>query len=131
MALILIFTNFLLTIFALYCWKKYQDKNFILISIFGLMALFIGALSYLERVPLSYSVISLPLHAVIINWYSWKKFKESYFFRYSLLSIILALTGIYGLFVIKINLSIPIQQWPLSSYVFLVVVIGAVVGFLI
>ena len=117
---------------SLYYWKKYSDRNYILISLFGLVAMMISIWSYLGRIPQSYSISASCVLVAIISWYQWKKFNDKKYLWYSLLSIASLLIGIYGLYIAKVNLSLPIQDWPISSYIFLVIVVSIIlVGILI
>jgi hypothetical protein len=122
--------NLALIIVSLYSWKRYKDKNFIYIALAGLATLSIVVLSYRGIVPFRYWLLSFSLSTALINWYDWKKFKDKHFFRHMLICIAWFLLLVYAIYFTDVKLSLPIQDWPISSYVILIGLVGILVAYI-
>ena len=81
-----------------YLWKKYSDRNFLIISFFAVPVIFINILSFAGKVLLTYSILSFIVFVGIMAWYNWKKFNEKEFLWFLILNIILLVIVLLGLF---------------------------------
>lgn len=131
MELINIIGELALILFSLYYWKKYSDRNYFFVSLFGLAAMMISIWSYLGRIAQIYSIVSTYILVVIWSWYQWKKFNNKKYLWYSLLIMASLLISIYGLYITKVNLSLPIQDWSISAYILVIGIAGIILAFII
>ena len=95
MLLVLAAGNLYIVTASLYNWKKYRNIYSIFALVGGVIAISSCILSYFGKLSFGYSVLIFTLSAFLMNWSSWKIFKDKQFFWHSILPI-LAPTGIFA-----------------------------------
>lgn len=130
LSLLLIFANLILIGVSLYSWKKYKDKNFIFVAFSGLISLSIATLNYSGIVLFRYALISFPLSLAVMNWYDWKKFNDKHFLYHTILSSAFILLLIYSIYFTEVKLSLPLSEWPVSSFIIAIAYIGILIAFI-
>lgn len=128
----MILFNIALSIFLttsdLYCWKKYQDKKFLFISVIGGLITSFNILIYIySKTPHFFSSILTTLLLVIVSWYDWKKFKDKIYFWFLSLSIVLLVVRTYN-FYFNANLEQFSLEYKLtSSTMVIILLIGIII----
>lgn len=126
--LIPILSNFILAAIALYDWRKYKDRNFLFIFLFVCVGIGASLLALSDRYYFRFALPSINLSIAAVWFYYWIKFGHKNYLWISVLNLLVVLMGIYGLFIAKIDLSLPLPQWSISAYIFLVVLLFALVA---
>lgn len=129
--LIPIVSNFILTVVSLHNWKKYRDRNFLFVSLFTCAALCMSLLAFLDKYYFRYALPSINLSVAVVWFYNWIKFRQKSYLWISVLNTLVVLTGIYGFYFAKIDLSLPLSQWPITAYFFLGLLLAAFIALIV
>ena len=112
--LVIIGLNLALVIVSGYCWKKYKNQ-FLIVLLYGIGAILLAILSYFDRSLTKISILSTVLHLVILCWYLWKVFRDKIFLRGFIVCITGMLNLIFGFYIARVDLSLPITEWTIGS----------------
>lgn len=110
-----------------YCWRKYQYRNFLFASVFGIVSVVISIWGYFHRGFIGLSLILITLYLAILCWNLWKKFQEKKFLHTSILCLVMIFITIYGFYIAEVDFSLPIAEWPISSFLIAGSLVAAII----
>lgn len=125
----LVFSIFL-AVSDLYCWKKTNDRKFLLISLVGAIVVLANVITYVYSDFFFVSSVLTILLLALVSWYDWKKFGSEVYFWGALLSLVLVVVKTYDLYFDQHYEQFSVQ-YRIASLAFVSIVLAGIVATII